>query len=198
MKKLVLPLTAQYLIERITLWTITIPVYLFWSFISLTKKRAISPSIKYFRGGLVLWIMVALVFLLWNIISGPLGIVTDNFIFKIFLIFPVIVFTGFLREFLKRIKRHIIKKTFIHEMFPDALKGRQVVRWPIASGVYAVGVLLKNDAEHGISTVMDFMGGPTSLTWNEREVDSSLVSKVEGKSSLDLFSELISLGANKE
>jgi hypothetical protein len=142
--------------------------------------------------------MVALIYLFWNIISGPLGIITDNFIFKILLVIPIIMATGFLKELLKKIKKHIIKKAFIQEMFPDALKGRQVVRWPIAPNVYAIGVLLRTDEERGISTVMDVMGGPTSLTWNEREVDSSLVSKVEGRTSMDLFSELISLGANKE
>jgi hypothetical protein len=153
--------------------------------------------IRYFRGGLVPWIMMALVYLFWNIISAPLGIITDNFILKILLVIPIIIATGFLKELLKKIKKHIIKTAFIQEMFPDSLKGRRVVRWQISPGVYAVGVLLRNDEKRGVSTVMDVMGGPTSLTWNQREVDSALVSEIEGKSSFDLFSELISLGANK-
>ena len=198
MKKWVFPLIVQYLRERIILWTITVPTYLFWNFISITQKRAISPSIRYFRGGLVPWIMMALVYLFWNIISAPLGIITNNFILKILLVVPIIIATGLLKELFKKIKKHITKKAFIQEMFPDALKGRQVVRWPIAPNVYAVGVLLRNDETRGVSTVMDVMGGPTSLTWNQREVNSSLVSKVEGRTSMDLFSELITLGANRE
>lgn len=162
------------------------------------KKWAISPLIKYFRAGLVPWIMVALVFLFWNIVSGPLEFITNNFFLKIVLLFPIVVVTGFLKELFNKIKKHIIKRTFIQEMFPDALKGRKVVRWPIAQDVYAVGVLLKEDDTRGVSTVMDVMGGPTSLTWNQREVKSSLVSEIEGRTSMDLFAQLISLGANKE
>jgi len=162
------------------------------------KKWALLPLMRYFRGGLVPWIMVALAFLFWNIISGPLGIITDNFFLKVLLVVPIIIVTGIVKELIKKLKRHVFKRAFIQEMFPDALKGRQVVRWPIAQDVYAVGVLLREDEDRGISTVMDVMGGPTSLTWNQREVNSVLISKIEGRTSMDLFSELISLGANKE
>lgn len=162
------------------------------------NKWAISPLIRYFRAGLVPWIMVALVFLFWTIISGPLEFITNNFFLKIILLFPIVVATGFLKDLFNKIKKLIIKRTFIQEMFPDALKGRKVVRWPIAQDVYAVGVLLREDEERGVSIVMDVMGGPTSLTWNQREVKSSLVSEIDGRTAMDLFAQLISLGANKE
>jgi len=162
------------------------------------KKWAIFPLARYFRAGLVPWIMVALVFLFWSIVSGPLEFITNNFFLKIVLLFPIVVMTGFLKELFSKIKKHIIKRTFMQEMFPDALKGRKVVRWPIAQDVYAVGVLLREDEVRGVSTVMDVVGGPTSLTWNQREVKSSLVYEIEGRTSMDLFAQLISLGANKE
>ena len=158
--------------------------------------KLISLIARYFREGIVPWIFISLFVLFWGVVSAPLEMITHNFFLKFLLLLCMVVIVGILKEILGTLKRHVLSRTFIKEMFPDALKGRQVVQWPIAPGVYAVGVLLREDETRGVSIVMDVMGGPTSLTWTQREVVSSALVRVNEKTPLDLFSELISLGVN--